>query len=941
VRRRPLRRLAGGATVALLLLAPRTIAAAARPGSLADCDALREERPADLETYRCYFTYGLEKLDPAGAAARLQEIAAAGEKPASTHARLFLARLNAITDIKGTAATFRECADDYAAAGDARAEGWARYFLARNLMRLRQFDASAAEAARAVDLAVRADDFPLLAGLRSLEADLADFAGDVARSWSLLRRLELSPRFPELGPGFRCDVWEHLSSLSVNLELLDTAYDYARRQLATVQELGLRHQEPTAWQQVALVAARLAEKQAMGREEALAIVETARTLAEARRDPMASVSLFEIRMDEAFLRGGDEGIRILRGMLESDGESPWTAGPVLASLGRMVFEHDPGRYEEAEAYLVRALEAAAATGRREAVLEPLHELTKIRLAGGERRQALETAYRTLDALERFQDMQSGERVGALGLARRAAVYYMLAGALLDPPDGAATPLDVDEAFAVSERLRSRALVEHLSRARGPVADDSPEAGRRREVLAEISSRQLRLFAPGLDASERERFAAELAQLEQEEATLRARLGRTDPAAAAARPRQLPAPAEIRAAIAADQAILSFLLAPEHIGGSWAFASTATETRAVRISRPPVDIERAARFWLGALRREDGSEGPGAARLYGDLVRDALAWLPPGIGRLVVVPDGVLHQVPFDALRESPDGPPLLARYEITLAPSATVWMRLQGSGGEPGPDPRALLLADPDFPLSAEWPASVRDGWLLDRPLGRLPHARDEARSALRALDGLGVLRVGAEASESYLKTERLDRFRLIHVAAHAVMDEHEPDRSAILLAPGDPGEDGLLQPREVIDLDLDGAVILLSACRTAGGEILAGEGVISLARSFFQARASAVVGSLWPLRDRDSAELMQALYRHLAAGESVASALAAAKRDRMASGAPAFAWSGVVVLGAGARSPWPAAAAGWSGIRMLLLVAGLLALAGILALRRRRAARA
>jgi CHAT domain-containing protein len=198
---------------------------------------------------------------------------------------------------------------------------------------------------------------------------------------------------------------------------------------------------------------------------------------------------------------------------------------------------------------------------------------------------------------------------------------------------------------------------------------------------------------------------------------------------------------------------------------------------------------------------------------------------------------------------------------------------------------------------------------------------------------------MGAEASEAYLKGADLGRFRLLHLAAHAVLDEAEPDRSAIRLAPGGPGEDGLLQPREVIDLNLDGAVILLSACRTAGGPILAGEGVMSLARSFFQARAPTVVGSLWPLRDRDSAALMEAFYRPLAQGLPVGTALAAAKRDRIRAGAPAAAWAGVVVLGSGARAPWPERVTTPGRLGTVLLVAVLAALAAMLVLRRRRRA--
>jgi len=113
-----------------------------------------------------------------------------------------------------------------------------------------------------------------------------------------------------------------------------------------------------------------------------------------------------------------------------------------------------------------------------------------------------------------------------------------------------------------------------------------------------------------------------------------------------------------------------------------------------------------------------------------------------------------------------------------------------------------------------------------------------------------------------------------------------------------------VLQVREIAELDLDGWIVVLSTCESASGEILRGEGVMGLARAFFQARAHTVVASLWPLRDDYGAALFDRFYYHLGKGKSVAAALQAAQLDRMKEGAPAEAWAGVVVLGDGDRVP-------------------------------------
>src|SRR6185295_8936472 len=123
-------------------------------------------------------------------------------------------------------------------------------------------------------------------------------------------------------------------------------------------------------------------------------------------------------------------------------------------------------------------------------------------------------------------------------------------------------------------------------------------------------------------------------------------------------------------------------------------------------------------------------------------------------------------------------------------------------------------------------------------------------------------------------------------------------------------------------------------------GEVLAGEGPLTLARSFLQAGARAVVGNLWEVRDDEAEALMGAFYRQLAQGRTVAAALAAARRERARAGAPLAAWAGTVVIGDGdaTLAPGPAsrpAAGPGRAATAGAIVAGLLLLAVLV--RRRR----
>jgi CHAT domain-containing protein len=173
----------------------------------------------------------------------------------------------------------------------------------------------------------------------------------------------------------------------------------------------------------------------------------------------------------------------------------------------------------------------------------------------------------------------------------------------------------------------------------------------------------------------------------------------------------------------------------------------------------------------------------------------------------------------------------------------------------------------------------------------------------VEALGNGGVLKLGPEASERFLKSSDLRPWGFLHFATHAIADDTEPNRSALVLAAGDASEDGLLQPREIAALDLGGKVVLLSACRTASGELLQGENALGLVRSFFHAGARAVLASPWPLVDSEARALIDELSSRLRRGQTLDAALAGAKRARRLAGDPTMAWAGLQLYGEGSSA--------------------------------------
>ena len=365
---------------------------------------------------------------------------------------------------------------------------------------------------------------------------------------------------------------------------------------------------------------------------------------------------------------------------------------------------------------------------------------------------------------------------------------------------------------------------------------------------------------------------------------------------------------------------------------------------MRVHRLPasVDLDSQVAALVGLLRDRDAAgRCAGNPRLRASdrtLLGPAIAELPPDIERLVIVSDGELHRLPFEALRPAADRPRLGEQFDVTLVPSATLWLHLRTR--QPSAASRtALVLADPESSRGSP------DG---DISLPPLPWARREAQAIARTLQlDASHVREGGAASERFLKGAPLRDFSVLHLAAHARADAAFPDRSAVFLAPGDAAEDGWLQPKEIAALTLDGQLVVLSACDSASGFLLSGEGPLSLARAFFAGGAGAVVATRWPLRDDDAAFMMERFYRALGSGIGAAPALRRARRDAIAAGRPAAAWAGLALLGDGQRPPLglsTAPAFAWSYLTILaaIVVLGSLTLVTVHVTRRirRRSAR-
>jgi CHAT domain-containing protein len=349
--------------------------------------------------------------------------------------------------------------------------------------------------------------------------------------------------------------------------------------------------------------------------------------------------------------------------------------------------------------------------------------------------------------------------------------------------------------------------------------------------------------------------------------------------------------------------------------------------------PRIDV-----FPIGATRRElvdfvgpfrqrlanpNISEVNASKRLYDLLLRPARELIGTKT-KLVIVPDGILWDLPFQALKQ-PNGKYLIEDYAVLYAPSLSVLREMSSRSAKAdalGLLPETTLAKESKDessdallalgnPALSERTVKVANSVHRDEKLLPLPDAETEVKSIARFYDAVrSRVYVGSEASEQVAKAE-MSNYRTLHFATHGLLDDSNPMYSHIVLGRTevDKDEDGLLEAWEIMDLSLNADIVVLSACDTARGQIGAGEGVVGMSWAFFAAGCPTTVVSQWKVDSASTAQLMIEFHRQLVSRAPVQrpnrnkpDALRKAMLTLMKN--PRFKdpyyWAGFVVVGAG-----------------------------------------
>ena len=478
------------------------------------------------------------------------------------------------------------------------------------------------------------------------------------------------------------------------------------------------------------------------------------------------------------------------------------------------------------------------------------------------------------------------------------------------------------AFAVSERARARSFLETLRETRADIRGDVDPALLDRErllnrLLDTKAQRRTQLLADKNDA-EADALAKEIDQVTRQYQEVRDQIKATSPRYAALTQPQPLSLKEIQQQLLADDSLLlEYMLGDER---SYVWAVTRTEVATFELPGRGQIEEAALRFHKLLTANQPLPSETFEQRL--DRVREANARIPEeaasfskmvlgpvmtklGSKRLLIVPDGALQYIPFQALVVSATAQnndavaqsntsvgiaelvPLMVDHEIVNEPSASALaLVLKESAQRKESANTVAVFANPVFEADdpriksrssadtqAARPSQETQARAVSRDAGfgdglripSLPASAEEAKAIMAVVPWrTGFKAEGFEASRATIMRPELGQYRIVHFATHGVVNYQHPELSGLVLSLLDErGKplDGYLRMHDIYNLKLPVDLVVLSACNTALGKDVKGEGLIGLTRGFMYAGAGGVVASLWKVDDDATAELMTHFY--------------------------------------------------------------------------------
>lgn len=675
------------------------------------------------------------------------------------------------------------------------------------------------------------------------------------------------------------------------------ALDYSQKALAMVEEVGHKADIPLYEQQIGSIH--------MARRDyalALAHFEKSLSLNESLGQRATTVIVLQNIGNVHQLEGrNDRALEYYQRSLRLAEELKEPSLIAAAHVGLSTIYLAQGKSESALASAELAL-ALATKMQRADVLWASHNLIgqAQRVLG-----RLDLARRSFDAaIEDIEKMRStlagGEQESHRFLEDKLAPYYSMIELLIASNNFA-------EALSYAERAKARTLLDVLSSGRVNVtkAMTKEEDERERALHAQIVTLNSQLFQidrkPDDARSTVLKAKLEKARLEYE--AFQANLYTAHPELKVQRGQSRVFTIADAGAILPDNrtAILEYVVTEKNTY-LFVIARVAGKTAVTvyPLGLRSDEVGKATENFREQVATRDLTFETSARRLYDQLVKPAEKQLR-GINKLIIVPDGQLWDLPFQALRRDEDY--VLDDFVVSYAPSLSVLreMKIKGSKVHAKTPEVLLALGNPDLNVNEVAQLSL----LRAEDFGPIQSSETEVNT-LGQLYGRhhSKILVGKLATEEEAKGEA-EKYRLLHFATHAVLDDRNPMYSRIMLSRDEQREDGMLEAWELMKMNLTAEMVVLSACQTARGRVGAGEGMIGMSWALFVAGSPTVVVSQWKVDSDRTSELMIDFHRNLVHGTARRSAMTKAEALRLAAlklrrsrYSHPFYWAGFVLIG-------------------------------------------
>jgi CHAT domain-containing protein len=522
--------------------------------------------------------------------------------------------------------------------------------------------------------------------------------------------------------------------------------------------------------------------------------------------------------------------------------------------------------------------------------QTLHGMARSLASLSEPEASAQYAVRAIAAVENHRAGLSTPQLRAFFMARRQEYYIHLIGTLAElqksAPPGDYTHLL--KALNYSERSRARSLADLINETTqmGATNSRNEEKDALHNALAEARYRLQGRTRQKLSENELNATRQQLSEIENRLNLLEIELRESNQAYANLVDPTILGAEEIQNMLNPERALLQYALGRER---GFAFLVTNESVQSWPLPGKAA-IERDARILYEQLRipprsREDQN------RLNKLIAAFAETVLPPAAAlrqsQLLVVADGVLQYLPFSLLLAT-NGEWETDRsqnpFEVVNVPSMSVLAGQRKNGGERNQPSRTIaIFADPVFstedrrvsgtPVSG----SGIDAAIVSRQLSTLVEPRDLKRLPATAYEAETIaglvnpdqrsVQTGFDANREFLLTANLADFRIVHFATHGKIDSRYPALSWLAFSQIDQNgmeQNGLIRLYDIYNLDLNAELVTMSACDTALGREISGEGLTGLVQGFMYSGARSVLASLWQVPDRATAELMRHFYRYL-----------------------------------------------------------------------------